>query len=97
MDEGVHIEETTMGYVPGVSVGVANIFVRDYMDAEGKPGRGPTALLALRPDDDGAPESEVRVYAGMRVELAGRDYRVETVALEGEGSDNGFVVLAPLG
>ncbi len=96
MSEAERIEETTVGWVPGVSVGVGNILLRDYHDASGRLQRGPTARLALRPDDPALPESELLAHEGQELDLAGRRYRVETISLQSEGSDNGYVVLSPL-
>ena len=87
------IEETTVGYVPGVSVGVGNILVREYEDEQGEPRRGPTAILALRPDDQSLPESTLLVHQGMKVQIGEGCYLVEELSLESDGSENGWVVL----
>ena len=97
MVERLRIEETTVGWVPGVAVGVGNIFVRDWTEPDGRSGRGPTAKLALRPDDAAVADSELTVYRGMELELAGRRWRVDEVSLESQGSDNGYVELVALG
>ena len=40
------IQETTVGDLGGVSVGVANLWERDYVDAAGAPRHGMTARVA---------------------------------------------------
>jgi len=96
MVERTRIEETTVGYVPGVSIGVGNIFVRDFQAGQGNPGRGPTARLAVRPDDPAASETTLTVYRGQELTLGQRRYRGDEVALTSEGSDNGYVELVGL-
>ncbi|MBM4319574.1 MAG: hypothetical protein FJ125_06365 [Deltaproteobacteria bacterium] len=96
MPRSIQIEETTVGYLPGVSVGVGNIFVRDYQDAAGQEVRGPTAMLALRPDDPSLPDDTIRVHPGQELTLVGRRYRVEEVSLFSQGSENGYVLIDAL-
>ena len=62
------ISETTVGELDGVRVGVANVWERDYVDADGTPRHGMTARVAWT-EPDGTERWEV-VGVGSRVLLA---------------------------
>ncbi len=82
------IQETTVGTLGGVDVGVANMWERDYVDGAGTSRKGLTARL----DYDVAGETRrIVVGEGSVVELGG--LRWEVVRLVKTPGQNGTITL----
>lgn len=85
------IQETTVGTLSGVDVGVANMWERDYVDGAGAARKGLTARLDY---EVGAETRRVVVGEGSVIELGGTRWQV--VALTKPSGQNGTVSLRPL-
>jgi hypothetical protein len=85
------IQETTVGTLSGVDVGVANMWEREYTDGAGATRTGLTARLDY--EVAGATRREV-VGEGSVVTLGG--VRWEVVRLVKTPGQNGYVSLRPL-
>lgn len=85
------IQETTVGTLSGVDVGVANMWEREYVDGAGAARKGLTARL----DTEVAGETRRTVVgAGSVIELGGT--RWEVVSLAKAPGQNGTITLRPL-
>jgi hypothetical protein len=82
------IQETTVGTLSGVDVGVANMWERDYVDGAGVSRRGLTARL----DYDIAGETQ-RIVVGEGSVIRLGDGRWEVTRLAKPKSGNGSVTL----
>ncbi len=85
------IQETTVGTLAGVDVGVANMWEREYTDGAGAAKKGLTARL----DYDIAGETR-RVVVGMGSVLELGGVRWEVTAISKPPNQNGTVTLRAL-
>jgi hypothetical protein len=85
------IQETTVGTLAGVDVGVANMWEREYVDGAGVARTGLTARMDY---DDGAHTHRLIVGHGSVIELGG--VRWEVVRLVKTPGQNGTVTLRAL-
>ena len=85
------IEETTVGTLSGVDVGVANMWERDYVDGAGAARKGLTARLDW---DVGAETKRIVVGEGSIVEFGGD--RCQVLSLEKTPGHNGTITLRRL-
>jgi hypothetical protein len=85
------IQETTVGTLSGVDVGVANMWEREYVDGAGAARKGLTARLDY---EVGAETKRVVVGEGSVLELGGTRWQV--LALTKPSGQNGTVTLRPL-
>ncbi len=84
------LTETTIDTILGLRVGVGSLWDADWTNADGTPGHGPTAMVAIA-DEAGASLFRKRLHAGEAFVVEGREFRVvEVVVLE---SALGHVVL----
>lgn len=72
------ITETTITEVAGLRVGVGNVWEAEFVGPDGRPTRGPTAMVSFA-DDAGQDLHRERVHAGSELVVAGRRYRIEAV------------------
>lgn len=84
------IQETTVGTLAGVDVGVANMWDREYVDGKGATRTGLTARLDY---EVGGETRRVFVGEGSVLELGG--VRWEVVRLHKPAGENGSVTLRP--
>ena len=85
------IQETTVGTLAGVDVGVANLWDREYVDGAGARRTGLTARL-----DYEVAGSTQRVFVGEGSILELGGVRWEVVRLTKTPGQNGSVTLRPL-
>lgn len=85
-EAAVIIHENAQTTLSGVTVGVGNVWEREYTPAGGAPTRGTTAMLFLG-------DSRVIVGAGSFVELEGSTWRV--LAVDKPEGGKGSVTLEP--
>jgi hypothetical protein len=84
------IQETTVGTLSGVDVGVANVWERDYVDAAGATRKGLTARMDY---EIGGETRRVIVGQGSVIELGG--VRWEVVRVVKPPTGNGTLTLRP--
>ena len=82
------IQETTVGTLSGVDIGVANMWERDFIDGAGAARKGLTARIDF---EVGAETRRVVVGHGSILEMGGE--RWEVVALEKTPGQNGSITL----
>ena len=73
MERGLTIHENAQGALAGVSVGVGNLWEREYEPKDGGVTRAMTAMLFVGDAD------RVVVGVGSVVEIGGRQWRVDAV------------------
>ncbi|MDP2305948.1 MAG: hypothetical protein Q8P18_07960 [Pseudomonadota bacterium] len=82
------IQETTVGTLSGVDIGVANMWERDYIDGTGAARKGLTARM----DYEVGPETRrIVVGEGSVIQMGGE--RWEVVALKKTPGQNGSITL----
>ena len=82
------IQETTVGTLSGVDVGIANMWERDYLDGAGAPRKGLTARLDY---DINGETRRIVVGQGSVLEIGGA--RWEAIRLTKPSNANGTVTL----
>lgn len=82
------IQETTVGTLSGVDVGVANMWERDYIDGKGAARKGLTARMDY---ELGADTRRIVVGEGSIIEMGGE--RWEVVTLQKTPGQNGSITL----
>lgn len=74
----VTITETTVADLAGLRLGVGNVWDDDFTGPDGRPTRGPTAMLAIS-DEAGKTLHRERVHAGSEVSAGGHRFRIQSV------------------
>lgn len=85
-EDAVIIHENAQTTLSGATVGVGNVWEREYTPAGGAPVRGTTAMLFLG-------DTRIVVGAGSFVELGGSTWRV--LAVDKPDGGKGSVTLEP--
>ncbi len=88
------ITETTMADFAGLRLGVGNVWEAEFTGADGKPTRGPTAMLSFAASDGGDLHRE-RVHVGSHVTVSGQTFEIRKVNAPETGLGSVTVVAKP--